>query len=48
LLIDTTVTSLETQMEHEARAIAKAVGGAEAQEGIRAFLEKRMPDYKDI
>lgn len=48
LLIDTTVTSLETQMEHEARAIAQAVGGAEAQEGIRAFLEKRAPDYGTV
>ncbi|MEO0393220.1 MAG: enoyl-CoA hydratase-related protein [Pseudomonadota bacterium] len=45
LLLDSTVTTLETQLEHEATAIANAVGGAEAQEGIRAFLEKRMPDY---
>ena len=48
LLLDSTVTSLETQLEHEATAIANAVGGAEAQEGIKAFLEKRAPNYKDL
>lgn len=48
LLLDSSVTSLETQMEHEARGIAAAIGGAEAQEGIRAFLEKRAPDYRKV
>lgn len=45
LLVDSSVTSLETQMEHEARAIASAVTAEDGKEGISAFLEKRMPKY---
>ncbi len=37
---------LETQMELEARAIAAASIGADGQEGIRAFLEKRKPAFR--
>jgi 2-(1,2-epoxy-1,2-dihydrophenyl)acetyl-CoA isomerase len=36
---------LETQMELEARAIAAASIGPDGQEGIRAFLEKRKPEF---
>ena len=37
--------SLETQMEHEARAIADASRTADGREGIAAFLEKRAPKF---
>ena len=38
--------SLETQMELETRAISDAARSADAREGIRAFLEKREPDFR--
>lgn len=38
--------SLETQMEHEAQAIANITRTADSREGIAAFLEKRPPEYK--
>lgn len=37
--------TLETQMAHESRRIARAAEGAEAREGIAAFLEKRAPRF---
>lgn len=37
--------SLESQMELESRAIADSARGAEAQEGISAFSEKRAPNF---
>ena len=36
---------LEAQMELESRAIAAASTGPDGQEGIRAFLEKRAPQF---
>lgn len=46
-LIDRAATSpLEDQLEAEAEAIAAAIGGAEGQEGIGAFLDKRKPDFR--
>jgi len=38
--------SLETQMEHEARAIADAARTADAREGVDAFLAKRTPAFR--
>lgn len=38
--------SLETQMEHEARAIADMVGTADGKEGLDAFLNKRKPVFQ--
>ncbi len=38
--------SLETQMELEARAIAKLIASADGQEGLDAFLNKRKPEFK--
>jgi len=38
--------SLETQMEHEAQAIANIARTEDTREGITAFLEKRPPEYK--
>lgn len=38
--------SLETQMELEARAIAKLIASADGQEGLDAFLNKRKPQFK--
>ena len=37
--------TFESQMETEARAIAEASRGAEHREGVRAFLDKRKPDF---
>ena len=38
--------SLETQMELEARAIASQVASVDGQEGMRAFVEKRKPQFR--
>ena len=46
LLNGTFEQTLESQMELEARAIADLVLGADGQEGIHAFLEKRKPQFK--
>jgi 2-(1,2-epoxy-1,2-dihydrophenyl)acetyl-CoA isomerase len=45
LLLDSFAASPETQCEREARALAAAGVGAEAREGITAFLAKRKPDF---
>jgi len=37
--------SLETQMELEAQAIAEQARGADAREGIAAFVDKRAPKF---
>lgn len=37
--------SLETQMQHETDEIAANAGRHDGREGMRAFLEKRPPDY---
>ncbi|MGW9103314.1 enoyl-CoA hydratase/isomerase family protein [Priestia megaterium] len=39
--------TLETQMENEAQTIAQMVQTGEGIEGITAFLEKRIPNFKD-
>lgn len=46
LLADTYGNGLESQMELESRAIARASTGADALEGIDAFVNKRPPIYK--
>jgi enoyl-CoA hydratase/carnithine racemase len=38
-------TSEAAQLDRERNAMARAAGGAEAGEGIAAFLEKRAPDF---
>lgn len=38
--------SLETQMELETTSISDVSGGPDAREGIRAFLDKRRPDFE--
>lgn len=45
LLLQTFGNALETQMEIEGRAIAQCAGSLHGREGIRAFVEKRRPDF---
>lgn len=45
LLSQSLETSLGTQLEQEARNIAQAANGAEAQEGVAAFVAKRKPVF---
>ncbi len=45
LLLSSFQTSLEEQMELEARAIADSGRGAEGSEGIAAFIARRKPDF---
>jgi 2-(1,2-epoxy-1,2-dihydrophenyl)acetyl-CoA isomerase len=37
---------LGTQLDHEARAFAQAMGTHDTNEGLRAFIEKRTPEYR--
>lgn len=46
LLLASLQTGLETQMEEESRSIADAMRSAHGREGVRAFLEKRKPDFR--
>jgi 2-(1,2-epoxy-1,2-dihydrophenyl)acetyl-CoA isomerase len=39
-------SSLETQMEHERRAIAECGGTGDFKEGVAAFVEKRTPTFE--
>lgn len=45
LLASSLGAGFETQMEMEARAIADTSRGADAREGVRAFMEKRPPRF---
>lgn len=45
LVADAEHASLDAQLDREADAIAEALGGAEAAEGIAAFFEKRKPTF---
>jgi enoyl-CoA hydratase/carnithine racemase len=46
LVADAEHASLDAQLDREADAIAEALGGAEAAEGIAAFFEKRKPAFR--
>ncbi len=45
LIDDAQHTSLDSQLDLEAESIARALGGAEAREGIAAFFDKRKPEF---
>lgn len=45
LLLLSSTEGFESQMEHEARAIADSARSADGREGIAAFLEKRKPRF---
>jgi 2-(1,2-epoxy-1,2-dihydrophenyl)acetyl-CoA isomerase len=45
LFLDGTTATLPDHLDREAAAIAAAGGGAEAREGIAAFLARRKPDF---
>ena len=38
--------SLDEQLDDEARLIAESAADAEGREGVRAFVEKRSPDFR--
>lgn len=46
LVLRSAVEGLESQMEHESRAIADAARTTDAREGIAAFFEKRAPRFQ--
>lgn len=46
LLADGYLSDLGTQLDSEAEAIASAAAMADAREGVRAFLERRKPDFR--
>jgi 2-(1,2-epoxy-1,2-dihydrophenyl)acetyl-CoA isomerase len=45
LLLESSHTSLETQLEKEARAISAAGRSAEGREGVAAFIARRKPKF---
>ena len=46
MLRQTFSNGLETQMEEESQIFAKQLQGKDGIEGIKAFAEKRKPDFK--
>ena len=48
LLISSASESLESQMEHESRAISDASRTPDAQEGVEAFLAKRRAKFRGV
>ncbi len=46
LLAETFNTPLESQLESEARGIARNAQGGDGREGVLSFVEKRQPVYK--
>ena len=42
------VRTLDEQLDDEARLIAVSAGDPEGREGVRAFVEKRKPDFRGV
>jgi enoyl-CoA hydratase/carnithine racemase len=42
------LSSLEKHLENESTTFAAALGSAEGEEGMRAFIEKRKPSFGGI
>jgi 2-(1,2-epoxy-1,2-dihydrophenyl)acetyl-CoA isomerase len=40
------VRTLEEQLDAEARLVAESAADPEGREGVRAFVEKRKPDFR--
>jgi 2-(1,2-epoxy-1,2-dihydrophenyl)acetyl-CoA isomerase len=41
------IRTLEEQLDDEARLIAESAADPEGREGVRAFIEKRVPDFRN-
>jgi 2-(1,2-epoxy-1,2-dihydrophenyl)acetyl-CoA isomerase len=48
LMLTSATESLESQMERETRVIAVTSASPEGREGVRAFVEKRRPNFKQV
>ena len=46
LVRDAAVRTLDEHLDDEARLIAESAGDPEGREGVRAFVEKRRPDFR--
>jgi 2-(1,2-epoxy-1,2-dihydrophenyl)acetyl-CoA isomerase len=44
-MVDSFTNTLESQLELERQGISDCAAHADGQEGIRAFVEKRKPDF---
>jgi 2-(1,2-epoxy-1,2-dihydrophenyl)acetyl-CoA isomerase len=41
------IRTLDEQLDDEAQLIAESAADPEGREGVRAFVEKRTPDFRD-
>ena len=41
------VRTLDQQLDDEARLIAESAADPEGREGVRAFVDKRVPDFRN-
>jgi enoyl-CoA hydratase/carnithine racemase len=48
LLIDARIDALRAAVEREKKALAAVGGGPAVQEAVRAFMEKRAPDFSNL
>jgi 2-(1,2-epoxy-1,2-dihydrophenyl)acetyl-CoA isomerase len=42
------IRTLEDQLDEEARLMTESAGDAESREGIRAYIERRPPQFRGV